>query len=98
MNVRVLHYRRDLLEPRFDSLNTGGHILVKQDSEVRLFGLDFTRVDPTSCLRVPAKIGRVDVQDACPADSSWSRCPEMTDLEEKPHGRSQSDAFVTGQS
>jgi len=91
VNVSVLHYGRDLLEPRFDSFSTGGHVLVKQDGQVRLFRLHFTRVDSTGCLRVPAQIGRVDVQDACPADCKRGRCPDMADLEKKTHGRGQSE-------
>lgn len=40
-------------------------VLVEQDGEVGLLGLHFSAVDPARHRRVPAQVGRVDVQDAC---------------------------------
>lgn len=47
--------------------------------------------------RVPAQIGRVDVENAGSGDGGRRGGPQVADLEQQPHGAVQGDPLVAGQ-
>ena len=97
VNMGTFDDRCDLLESTFHRFQTHWNVFVEENGQIGSFRLQFTCFDPGGHLRIPAEIGRIDVENTGPRDGGRCGRPEMADFEEQTHGGIQRDTFVTGQ-
>lgn len=97
LDVRDLRHGCDDLKLAAERLQARRHVFLEQHHQRGLFGRVVSSVDPAGRVRVPAQVGRVDVQDTGPGYGGRRGRPQVRDLEQQPHGRRQRDPLVAGQ-